>query len=156
MEAPKIEGITPDMLWTTLVVIVGLAALFVLGVKVYDGVKKLRKDRRESRQLEGQDITDRIAAKVMEQLTPKLDEKFAEIDRKLAADKETLELHTGQLNATNARVDRLDSDNKALLHGMSALLSHEVNGNSIDRLQRTNAAMNNYLIDRVYKEEDWA
>lgn len=155
MEAPKIEGITPDMLWTTMVVIVGLAALFVLGVKVYEGVKKIRRDRRESRQLEGQDITDRIAGKVMEQLTPKLDEKFAEIDRKLAADKETLEMHTAQLNATTDRVDRLDNDNKALLHGMSALLSHEVNGNSVDKLKKTNTAMNNYLIDRIYKEDDW-
>ena len=54
-----------------------------------------------------------------------------------------------------SRVDRLDNDTRALLHGVSALLGHEIDGNSIDRVKRTNDAMKNYLIDRKYKEDDW-
>ena len=77
------------------------------------------------------------------------------IDRKLAADKEIIEMHTAQLNAESSRVDRLDNDSKALLHGMSALLGHIATGNSIDRVKKTNQVMNNYLIDRKYHEEDW-
>jgi len=154
-QVQKIEGITPSMLWTFLVVLVGLMAIVVLGDKVADVFRKARKRKQDNAELEGEDITDRIADKVMEQLTTKLDEKFAEIDRKLAADKETIDLHTTQLNAQKGRVDRLDDDNKALLHGMSALLSHEINGNSTDKLKKTQVALNNYLIDGVYKEDDW-
>lgn len=154
-QAAAIEGITPSMLWTFLVVLVGLMAIVVLGDKVADVFRKAKKRKQDNAELEGEDITDRIADKVMEQLTTKLDEKFAEIDRKLAADKETIDLHTTQLNAQKGRVDRLDNDNKALLHGMSALLSHEINGNSTDKLKKTQVALNNYLIDGVYKEDDW-
>lgn len=154
-QVQKIEGITPSMLWTFLVVLVGLMAIVVLGDKVADVFRKAKKRKQDNAELEGEDITDRIADKVMEQLTTKLDEKFAEIDRKLAADKETIDMHTTQLNAQKGRVDRLDNDNKALLHGMSALLSHEINGNSTDKLKKTQVALNNYLIDGVYKEDDW-
>jgi len=155
VEAQAIEGITPGMLWTFLVVLVGLMALVVLGDKVAEVFRKARKRKQDNDELQGMDITDRIAEKVMEKLTPQLDEKFAEIDRKLAADKEAIDLHTSELNAQKGRVDQLDNDNKALLHGMSALLSHSINGNSTDRLKKTQTAMTNYLIDGVYKEENW-
>ena len=158
----KIEGISPDMIWTFLVVAVGLMALVVLGDKVMDVYRNAKKRKKEQRELEGQDITERIADKVLEKLTPTLDEKFGEInrqfeevDRKLAADKEAIELHTAQLNAQQGRVDRLDNDTRALLHGVSALLGHQVDGNSIDKLKRTNDAMKNYLIDRKYEDGDW-
>lgn len=160
--AKEIEGITPGMLWTFMVVLVGLMALIVLGDKVMDVFRNIKKRKKERGELEGQDITDRIADKVLEKLTPTLDERFDEIsknfdeiDRKLAADKELIEMHTQQLNAQKSRVDGLDNDTRALLHGVSALLGHEVNGNSIDKLAKTSAAMNNYLIDRIYKEDDW-
>lgn len=154
-QAQAIEGITPEMLWTFIVVLVGLMALIVLGDKVMDVFRNAKKRRQEQSDLNSQDITVRIADKVIEKLTPTLDEKFDEINKKLAADKETIELHTRQLNAQNERVDRLDNDTRALLHGVSALLGHEVDGNSIDRVKRTNSAMKNYLIDRKYKEDDW-
>ena len=143
------------MLWTFLVVLVGLMGLFTLGYKVYDIIRKEHKARVEAKQLAGSDITDRIADKVMEKLEPKLTEKFDEIDRKLQNDKEQLELHTAQLNAYQNRVNKLEDGNKALCHGIFALLSHEVNGNSIDRLKSTQNAMRDYLIDGVYKEDSW-
>ena len=154
-QAQAIEGITPGMIWTFLVVLVGLMALVVLGDKVLDVFRKAKKRKQEQTELQGQDITDRIASKVIEKLSPQLDEKFAEIDRKLAADKEAIDLQMAQLNAEKGRVDRLDNDSKALLHGMSALLGHIATGNSIDRVKKTNATMSNYLIDRKYNEEDW-
>lgn len=164
--APAIEGITPNALWIFFSVLFALIALFVLVAKAVDIIRNWQKERRQHRELGNQDITDRISDKVMTKLEPKLDEKldekfaeikakFDEIDGRLQSDKETLDLHTRQLNATDARVDRLDNDTKALLHGMSALLSHEVNGNSIDKLTKAQTATNNYLIDRVYREEAW-
>lgn len=159
---PKIEGISPDMIWTFLVVLVGLMALVVLGDKVMDVYRNYKKRKKQQHELGNQDITDRIADKVIEKLTPTLNAKFEEIssdiesvNAKLETDKERLDSHERRLNAQEDRVDRLDDDTRALLHGMSALLSHEVNGKDIEKLARTQAAMSNYLIDHVYKEDDW-
>lgn len=161
-QIPKIEGISPEMLWTFMVVLVGLMGLVVLGDKVMDVFRNMKKRKKERSELEGRDITDRIADKVYEKLTPALDEKFGEInqrfeeiDKRLDTDKEVIEMHTRQLNAQEGRVDRLDNDTRALLHGVSALLGHQIDGNGIEKLKRTNNAMDNYLIDRKYKEDDW-
>ena len=141
----KAVGFSPDMIMPFVIVLLGLAAVFVLGDKVMDVFRKMR-DRRK---VNKQDITDEIADKVMEKLQPKLDEKFAEIDKRLASDKETLTMHTTQLNDHEERVGQLEGGNKALCHGMLALL--EMN----PALSNASKAMKNYLIDGTYKEDDW-
>lgn len=148
-EVLKIEGISPSMLWTFLVVLVGLMALVVLGDKVLDVFRGAKQRKMEREQLQGTDVTDRIADKVMEKLEPKLNEKFEEIDRKLAADKQVIEIHTTQLNDHEGRVSKLEGGNKALCHGMLALL--EMN----PALTKAQHAMKNYLIDGKYREDDW-
>ena len=64
-------------------------------------------------------------------------------------------MHTRQLNASENRVKKLEDVNKALCHGIFALLGHEIDGNGNDVLRLTQKAMKNYLIDGVYKEADW-
>ena len=162
MEVQKIEGISPDMLWTFCVVLVGLAALVVLFYKVVEIVRKERQLKSDRQTMNSQDITDRIAEKVLEKLEPKInakldeiDGRFAGIEEKLRNDKNLIELHTRQLNENEDRVKKLEDGNKALCHGIFALLSHGVTGNSIDKLKKTQEAMKNYLIDGVYKEDDW-
>lgn len=157
-----IEGITPSMLWTFCVVLVGLLALVVLVYKVIEIMRKEHERRVNRQQLSGQDITERIANAVMGKLKPELDKKFEEVDKKfsdieskLSNDKAQIEMHTRQLNAYESRVDQLEGGNKALCHGVFALLSHEVNGNSIDKLKTAHHAMQNYLIDGKYNEEAW-
>lgn len=147
-ELPKIEGISPEMLWNFMVVLVGLAALVVLIYKVVEIFRKEHDRRMQRNQLSNTDITDRIADKVMEKLQPELDKKFAEIDKRFANDKESIDLHTRQLNAFESRVSQLENGNKALCHGMLALLE------SNPALKKPQKAMKNYLIDGVYKEED--
>lgn len=159
-EVLKIEGISPDMLWTFMVVLVGLVALFLMGYKVVEIIRKEKQRRQEQQQLAGQDITDRIADKVMDKLTPQIDEKFAEfsrsvdlkfeeIDNKLKSDKDTLTLHTTQLNDHESRVSKLEGANYSLCHGMLALLERD------PALTKEQKAMKNYLIDGKYNEEDW-
>ena len=157
-----IEGISPSMLWTFCVVLVGLLALVVLVNKVVEIFRKEHERRVAKEQLTGQDITERIATAVMAKLNPELDKRFDdvykkidELDDKLTTDKETIESHSRQLSAYENRVDQLEDGNKALCHGVFALLSHQVNGNSIDKLVKANEAMKNYLIDGKYNEEAW-
>lgn len=159
-EVLRIEGISPDMLWTFMVVLVGLVALFLMGYKVVEVIRKEKQRRQEQQQLAGRDITDRIADKVMDKLTPQIDEKFAEfsrsvdlkfeeIDNKLKSDKDTLTLHTTQLNDHESRVSKLEGANYSLCHGMLALLERD------PALVKEQKAMKNYLIDGKYNEEDW-
>ena len=68
-QVQKIEGISPDMIWTFLVVLVGLMALVVLGDKVMDVYRKAKKSREEQTELQNSDVTDRIADKVMENVS---------------------------------------------------------------------------------------
>lgn len=165
----NIEGITPSMLWTFCVVLVGLLALVVLIYKVVEIMRKEHERKVNREQLVGQGIEERIATAVMQKLTPELEKKFnevnrkfdavntqfTEIDKKLSNDKAEIEMHTRQLNAYEDRVDQLECGNKALCHGVFALLSHEVNGNSIDKLKAAHHAMQNFLIDGTYNEEAW-
>ena len=148
-EMQKIEGISPAMLWNFMVVLVGLAAVVVLVYKVIEIFRNEHERAEKKRQLNGQDITDQIANKVMERLQPELDKKFDEIDKKLDADKETLRTHTHQLNEHETRVSRLEDGNRALCHGMLALLERD------PALQKAQGAMKNYLIDGTYNEGDW-
>lgn len=155
-ELPKVEGLTPVILWYTLVGLVGIGALIILWDKVSDVFRKRKQRQRDQEQLAGQDITDRIAVKVEEKLEPKFTEinnKFAEIDVKLSNDKANIDMHTRQLNAYESRVDKLENGNNALIHGVFALLGHSIDGNGMEKLKKSYGGMKNYLMDGEYKEE---
>ena len=57
-----------------------------------------------------------------------------ETDTKLAADKK--------------RLDTLEDGNKVMLRGINALISHEINGNSDDKLKKSQQEIMDYLIER--------
>lgn len=139
----QIEGITPDMLWTFLVVCVGLGALIVLGDKVMDVWRK-HKARKELNDGPEGHLAEEISKKVMEKLEP----RFGEIDRKLANDKALLDDHTKQLAAYDTRFARQEEGQRALCRGVLALLSHEINGNSSDKLREALEGIKNYLIEK--------
>lgn len=155
-----LEGLLPVDVWNFIVV--GLI-LFGVGLAVFKGVILVRDEIQKSKdkkRLQRKDVTDEIADKVMEKLTPQIDEKFDEfsksfddkfkdIDDKLKSDKETLVLHTTQLNDHETRVGKLEGGNLALCHGMLALLERDPS------LGKEQKAMKNFLIDGKYREEDW-
>lgn len=153
---PAVEGLTPAILWYTLVGLVGIGALIILWDKVSDVFRKRKQRQADREQLAGHDITDRIAIKVEEKLEPKFTEinnKFADIDEKLSNDKANIDMHTRQLNAYEGRVDKLENGNNALIHGVFALLGHSIDGNGMEKLKKSYGGMKNYLMDGEYKEE---
>jgi HSP90 family molecular chaperone len=106
------------------------------------------------------DVTDEIADKVMDKLTPEINKKFDEfnasfdkrfkdIDDKLASDKEDIKSHTTQLNDHESRVGKLEGGNKALCQGMLALLKQNAATSNAEK------AMETYLITGEYNKEDW-
>ena len=138
-----IEGITPEALWTFLVVLVGLGALIVLGDKVMDVWRKHKARKAVNEGPEGH-LAEEISKKVMEKLEP----RFSEIDRKLANDKALLEDHTKQLAAYDTRFGRQEEGQRALCRGVLALLSHEINGNSVDKCKEALEIIKNHLIEK--------
>ena len=57
-----------------------------------------------------------------------------ETDNKLAMDKK--------------RLDSLEDGQKVMLRGINAIISHEINGNSTDKLQKSQNEIMEYLIER--------
>lgn len=53
-----------------------------------------------------------------------------------------------RLKNDKERLDSLDDGQKAICRGILALLSHEINGNSTDKLKDAQADITNYLIER--------
>lgn len=53
-----------------------------------------------------------------------------------------------KLKNDNERLKSMEEGNKVVCRGILALLSHEINGNSIDKLKSSQTEMTNYLIDR--------
>lgn len=53
-----------------------------------------------------------------------------------------------KLDRDKKRIDSLEEGNKAICRGVLALLSHEINGNSIDKLTAARDGLTEYLIER--------
>jgi len=54
----------------------------------------------------------------------------------------------GKLDKDDKRIESLEEGNKVICKALIALLSHEINGNSNDKLQKALEALNEYLIER--------
>ena len=143
IQMQPIEGITPDMLWTALIVLVGVAGLIVLGDKVMDVWRKHQARKQISSGPESQ-LAEAISKKVIEKMEP----RFADIDRKFANDKQLLETHTRQIGELNKRVDGLETGQKAQCRGILALLNHELHNGNSDEMEEAKKGMDNYLIEK--------
>ena len=155
-----LDGITLDSVWSFICIGFALIGVFLVVAKFIDQIRKWIKEHNEKKALGKQDITEDVANKVVEKLSPQIDQKFTdfeekfdkkfdEIDKKLKEDNETIESHTHQLNDHEDRVSELESGDRALCHGMLALLERD------PALVKEQKAMKNYLIDGKYNEEDW-
>ena len=131
------------MLWTALIVLVGVGGLIVLGDKVMDVWRKHQARKQISSGPESQ-LAEAISKKVIEKMEP----RFADIDRKFANDKQLLETHTRQIGELNKRVDGLETGQKAQCRGILALLNHELHNGNSDEMEDAKKAMDTYLINK--------
>lgn len=53
-----------------------------------------------------------------------------------------------KLRSDNERLKSMEEGNKVICRGILAMLSHEINGNSVEKLKESQTEMTNYLIDR--------
>lgn len=152
---PAVEGLTPAILWYTFVGVVGICALIIMYDKVRDVFAKRRKEKKDQEAehdgtIQGQ--LDKMNKQITE-IQADLKKQFAEYDKKFAADKETLDMHTRQINGQQSQIDRLAAGQKAACRGILALLNHEITGNSVDKLKTAKEKMEDYLLDGVWPED---
>lgn len=102
---PSVEGLTPDILWYTLIGIVGIGALVILADKIGDIVHKHR-----------QKSGDTLAT---------------------------------ELEKQDQRITAVEDGMQVLCKGILALLSHEINGNSIEKLTTAEGEIQKYLVGKI-------
>ena len=132
-EIQPIEGITPGMLWTALYVLVGVCALVILADKVRAVFAGMQERKRAKRP----ELADEISAKVLAKLEP----RFAEIDRKLAADKQ-------RIDTLSAKTNNNEEGQRVLCRGVLALLNHELHNGNSDEMEKAKQGIDDYLIDK--------
>ena len=137
-----IEGITPDMLWTTLIVLVGVGGLIVLGDKVADVWRKHQARKKVN------SPENKLAEEISQMVIAKMEPRFADIEHKFSNDKQSIETHTRQIGEINKRVDSLETGQKAQCRGILALLNHELHNGNSDEMEEAKKGMDNYLIEK--------
>lgn len=144
-EVRPIEGITPEMLWNFVLVLLGICAIVVLIYKVVEIARKEHERKVKQQQMQGRDLTDDIADKVIAKLEP----KFKEIEEKLASDKERLDSHERRLNACDSELERIGQNTEKMLDVMDGLLMHFISGNDVDKLRQVKADLDHYKNRKV-------
>jgi len=140
---PNVEGLTPEILWYTLVGLVGLGALVVLADKVAEVFRK-RKERRAMESTPSEEIADTISKAVLEKLEP----RFEAIDTKLANDKSRLDAH----ERTLAHISETEQSNRdgfaAVAGALNAVLDHELHNGNTQQMEKARDELNHYLTHR--------
>ena len=52
------------------------------------------------------------------------------------------------LTDNSERIEALEAGNRVIMKALVAIMSHEINGNSVDKLQKAMSDLNEYLIDK--------
>ena len=147
-QVQPIEGITPTLLWNFVVVLLGLCAVVILVYKVIEIMRKEHERKEKREMLNGKDLTDEIADKVLEKLEP----RFAEIDKKLSSDKDRLDNHETALSEVRKSHKLLRSGMKVTCDSLAAILDHELHNGNSEQMQKARdelQAYTNGLIEKV-------
>ena len=150
--APHVYSFTIEQLWTMILSICGgitaVAAAIAVIIKVVSKVKE-PDDKQNTRLGEH-------------------DKKLDSIDRKLAADKDRLDLfqskivqleerqkensimievHERKIAEAEQRINKSEHGSNVTMKALLALLSHGIDGNAIEPMKEAKAALEDYLID---------
>ena len=108
--------------------LIGAVVVILLLIGAYSTVMKAVQTWREEKRLKDSPVT-------------KLTERVDRHDELLAKDKD-------RIDAMETRMQDMREQSTIMLRGVRALLSHEVNGNSVDKLNASMSEIDDYLIRR--------
>lgn len=143
-EVPKIEGISPDMLWSFLIVLVGLCALFLTYDKVAQAVQNIRKRRKKP----DEDQAARMAEEISERVTETISQQLDDIRDKLATDKSRLDAQERRISSLETSQMDVKEGFSVLCTGLIAALNHELHNGNADEMMSAIEKITKYLTHR--------
>lgn len=136
---PTVEGLSPLILWYTLVGLVGLGGLIILGDKVMDVFRKHKQKKDDAKAKEDGTIQGQLD-KISKRLDT-IDEYIKESDRKFDRDNR-------RLDALEGNVRHIETGINALARAELAHIQHDLTGNHTDNLGKAETEIMNYLTQR--------
>lgn len=135
-QLPAIEGITPVILWYTMIGLVGIGALIVLGDKVAK-VFRDHKERKQNRDAERDGTIQGQLDRLSETITKYIKESDAKFDR-----------DNRRLNALEKQAADTNKGIKALARASLAHLQHDITGNHVESLKNAEKTITDYLTEK--------
>ena len=142
---PSVEGLSPIILWYTLVGLVGIGGLIVLYGKVVDVFQqhRMRKDDEEAKKdgtIQGQ--LDKINKRL-----DVIDEYIKDSDKKFDRDNR-------RLNTLEGQVSHIERGINALARAELAHIQHDLTGNHTDNLGKAETEITDYLTKKGAEDYD--
>lgn len=141
---PTVEGLTPQVTWTTLYGIVALGLLFLIGYRVYDAIHTIVIRRRQRRQAHEPDFADKVSQKVIDKLEP----RFKKIEENLDKDKTRLDNHETTLNAIHVSNIEIHDGLTAICKFMLTISTYGNIGDN-DKVKEASAELQKFLAERL-------
>ena len=135
-QIPTVEGLSPLILWYTLIGLVGIGGLIVLYGKVSDVFRSHRKRKEDDEAKKDGTIQGQLD-KISKRLDS-IDEYIKESDRKFDRDNR-------RLNSLEGNVAHIERGINALARAELAHIQHDLTGNHTDNLGRAETEITDYL-----------
>lgn len=93
-------------------------------------------------------VTVAAAFKIIMEAIKKFKEPEVTQDNKIKEIEAKLELHDAYLTNDKVKIESIEAGNKVTQQAILALLSHAINGDSKDQLEKAKTSLTDYLINR--------
>lgn len=141
---PDIQGMSPEVAWTTLYGIIALGLLFIVFYNVYNAIHTILERHRLKKEAEEPDLADKISVKVIEKLEP----RFKDIESKLDNDKIRLDRHDLLIQQIQQGQRDTRDGLVAICKTLVVMTNYGDLGNS-NEVREASAELNKYLAGRV-------
>ena len=141
---PDIQGMSPEVAWTTLYGIIALGLLFIVFYNVYNAIHTILERHRVKKEAEEPDLADKISVKVIEKLEP----RFKDIESKLDNDKIRLDRHDLLIQQIQQGQRDTRDGLVAICKTLVVMTNYGDLGNS-NEVREASAELNKYLAGRV-------
>ncbi len=142
---PTVEGLTPQVLWTTIYGLLALCILFMVVYKVYDAVRTIVERRKQRQEAKKPDFAEEVSQKVIDKLEP----RFKRIEENLARDKERLDSHDSIISETKKVNKEIGDGLVAICKYLMASTRYSNLESNSPKLDEATEEMTNYLTSKI-------
>lgn len=141
---PTVEGLTPDVVWTTVYGLIAIGLIFLIGYRVYDAIHTINTRKRERQEAQKPDFAEKVSQKVIEKLEP----RFKEIERNLGKDKVRLENHESMIADMKQGQAEIHDGLTAICKFMFAISTYGNIGDS-EKVKDASADLHKFLAEKL-------